>query len=314
MEGTDNISVAKIQLQRAAKLLEENSKHSGSIPPDIEVYALIHQLEVHQIELEMINDELQAEKEHAEAVSEKYVELYDFAPSGYFTINKTGQIIDLNLSAAGLLEKDRSSLKNNLFAYYVSAETKTIFNDFLKNIFSGSKKETCEIALLSASNKAKYVHLSGIINTNEEQCYVSAVDITQRKQMEIELLEKEVQYENLADAGLALIWSSETDGMRTYFNQPWFHFTGKTPEQEMGKGWMTGIHPDDLDNYEKNVLAAFKNKTSYSIEFRLLHSSGEYRWILEKATPNYKMSLRFLGYIGQCMDISELNKLRKLSI
>ena len=102
---TDNSTLR----QRAEALLKRKLSNSGSQRSDADIQKLIHELEVHQIELEMQNEELRLAREReAELAIEKYIELYDFVPSGYFTISKEGKIIDLNLSGANMLSKERA--------------------------------------------------------------------------------------------------------------------------------------------------------------------------------------------------------------
>jgi len=186
MDNTNSITAAKMMLQRAAKLLEKNSLNCGSIPPDDEVYALIQQLSVHQIELEMINDELQTAKDDLEKISKKYVELYDFAPTGYFSINKEGQIVDLNLSAASLLGKERSRLKNSNFGFFVSDSTKPVFNLFMERVFNSDSKESCEIVLITNENLPVHVYLTGIVFENRDECHLTAIDFKENKHTEVE--------------------------------------------------------------------------------------------------------------------------------
>jgi len=141
-------------------------------------------------------------------------------------------------------------------------------------------------------------------------------DITDRKNAEIELRDKEVQYRNLADSGIALIWTAGTDKLCNYFNKPWLNFTGRTIEQEMGNGWAEGVHPDDFDECLKIYTTAFDKRESFDMEYRLRNASGEYRWIRDMGTPNYNSSGGFVGYIGHCFDVTEHkideNKIRTL--
>ena len=130
-------------------------------------------------------------------------------------------------------------------------------------------------------------------------------DITKRKQTEAELHEKETQFRNLADSGLALIWTSGTDKLCNYFNEPWLKFTGRTLEQEMGNGWTEGVHPDDLDRCVQTYVTAFDSHVKFDMEYRIRHVSGEYRWIRDLGTPNYNSSGEFIGYIGHCLDITK---------
>lgn len=134
---------------------------------------------------------------------------------------------------------------------------------------------------------------------------VLANDITERKRAETELREKELQYRNLADAGLALIWTAGTDKLCTYFNRRWLEFTGRALEQELGNGWTEGVHPDDFDRCLDVYVTAFDRRQPFEMEYRLRHADGDYRWIRDMGTPNYNSTGEFVGYIGHCFDITE---------
>lgn len=130
-------------------------------------------------------------------------------------------------------------------------------------------------------------------------------DITLRKKTELQLLEKEVQYLNLANSGLALVWTAGLDKLCNYFNNSWLNFTGRTLEQEIGNGWTEGVFSEDLDKCIETYTSAFDKREAFQLEYRLLHRSGEHRWILDMGTPNYNNAGEFIGYIGNCFDIHE---------
>jgi PAS domain S-box-containing protein len=134
------------------------------------------------------------------------------------------------------------------------------------------------------------------------------IDITERKQSEMKLRENEIQYRHLADSGMALIWTAGVDKLCNYFNEPWLRFTGRSLEQEMGNGWAEGVHPDDFDRCLKTYVNAFDKRESFTMEYRLRNANGEYKWLLDKGTPNYNIKGEFIGYIGHCFDISELKE------
>ena len=138
-------------------------------------------------------------------------------------------------------------------------------------------------------------------------------EFSDRIRAEIDLREKEVQYKNLADSGLALIWTAGTDKKCTYFNNPWLTFTGRILEQEIGDGWAQGVHPEDLDACVNTYFTAFDKREAFSMEYRLRHHSGEYRWLSDMGTPNYNSLGDFVGYIGHCFDITE-RKLNELEL
>ena len=123
---------------------------------------------------------------------------------------------------------------------------------------------------------------------------------------ENKLKESEVQYNNLINAGSALIWISDNEKLCTFFNNNWLKFTGRTLEQEIGNGWAQGVHTDDFDRCLDIYNTSFDKRKSFEMEYRLHHASGEYRWILDLGTPNYNSAGTFIGYMGHCFDISEI--------
>lgn len=133
-------------------------------------------------------------------------------------------------------------------------------------------------------------------------------EFSERIRAEIDLREKEVQYKNLADSGLALIWTAGLDKKCNYFNKPWLDFTGRTLEEEVGNGWTDSIHPDDLQTCVNTYFTAFDKRETFKMEYRLLHTSGEYRWLSDMGTPNYDGKGEFVGYIGHCFDITDRKK------
>jgi PAS domain S-box-containing protein len=130
-----------------------------------------------------------------------------------------------------------------------------------------------------------------------------------------ELKERNLQYTNLANSGMALIWIAGPDKLCNYFNEPWLKFTGRTLEQEMGNGWAEGVHPDDFDRCVATYETAFDKREAFRMEYRLKHVSGVYKWLLDMGTPNYDSNGVFVGYIGHCFDIDDQKVIEnKLSI
>lgn len=126
-----------------------------------------------------------------------------------------------------------------------------------------------------------------------------------RRRTEADLLENEFHFRTLADSGQALIWTSDLDKKCNYFNQTWLNFTGKTIDEELGDGWIEVVHPDDLKHCVEVYVTAFDKREKFSMEYRILHSSGEYRWIQDDGTPRFNSKGEFIGYIGHCLDITE---------
>jgi PAS domain S-box-containing protein len=126
-----------------------------------------------------------------------------------------------------------------------------------------------------------------------------------RMRVEERLREEEERFHTLADSGMALIWTAGTDKKCNYFNQVWLRFTGRALEQELGDGWAEGVHPDDLSRCFKIYTEAFDRRDPFSMDYRMRHHDGEFRWIQDVGTPRYNSRGIFLGYIGHCLDITD---------
>ncbi|MCG5495108.1 bifunctional diguanylate cyclase/phosphodiesterase [Ectothiorhodospira variabilis] len=114
----------------------------------------------------------------------------------------------------------------------------------------------------------------------------------------------EERFRALADAGQALIWTSGLDMQCDWFNRVWLAFTGRTMDQERGAGWTEGVHPADLDDCIAIYTEAFERRQPFSMDYRLRHHSGEFRWIQDDGQPRYGPDGAFLGYIGHCLDVT----------
>jgi PAS domain S-box-containing protein len=109
----------------------------------------------------------------------------------------------------------------------------------------------------------------------------------------------------MVDTVPAMVWVSDANALRTYFNRSWLEFTGRTLAQELGNGWTEGIHRDDLQRCLETYRSAVKAHRSFRMEYRLRGSDGRYRWLLSHGEPRFSDQGGLEGYVGSCLDISE---------
>jgi PAS domain S-box-containing protein len=149
---------------------------------------LIHELQVHQIELEMQNDELRKAQAEIEESRSRYVELYDFAPVGYFTLDHKGLIVDANLTGASLLGVERELLSDAPFFHFIIPEDRDQFINYRRAVFQDPGRQSCELRLKSKGGNPIWVHLEGVAVEAPEgkpiRMRMAASDITERKRLE----------------------------------------------------------------------------------------------------------------------------------
>ena len=133
-----------------------------------------------------------------------------------------------------------------------------------------------------------------------------SVLLEDEKRSQQSLGESEGRFQTMADAAPVLIWVSGEDKLPTYFNKAWLEFTGRSMEQELGNGWKEGVHPDDLAKISQTYGPAVDAREPFVMQYRLKNSDGEYRWITDQGVPRHGPSGNFRGYVGACVDITDL--------
>lgn len=131
------------------------------------------------------------------------------------------------------------------------------------------------------------------------------VNIAERRMAEEALRESEMRFRKMADHAPALIWLADTQNMGVWYNKHWLDYTGRSMEQELGFGWLDGMHPDDWARSAAYCQACFDARKKFEMEFRLRRADGSYGWVADVGMPRFDEKGAFLGYIGYCWDIND---------
>ncbi|MDD1750141.1 MAG: PAS domain S-box protein [Methanothrix sp.] len=231
-QGTD------LRRQAEERLKDGRSDQIGfKTEEDRDARALVHELQVHQIELEMQNDELKRAKLEAEEALTKYSDLYDFAPIGLFSLDAQGLIQEVNLVGAKLLGTERRNLIKRHFQQFISPKDRPFFDEFCKSALKTSIKQTCEMNLLKDGKPTVDVRIEGIAaedgSLNGRLCRIAVIEITERKQAEKALRQSEARFKGIFESSPIGIELYGSEGRLTHINRACMDIFGVADIEEV---------------------------------------------------------------------------------
>ena len=190
----DTVRSDLVRLRRRAekiacgKALESSEKLEDLAPEEIK--QVLYELRVHQIELEMQNEELRTTQVALDIARMRYFDLYDMAPIGYITVNREGLILEANLTAAGLLGVPRGSLVKQALSRFIHKDDMDSYYLHRKKLFTTSESQVCELRMVSNNSISFWAHLTANLAQESPDvavCRMMISDITERKQAEAKL-------------------------------------------------------------------------------------------------------------------------------
>jgi len=172
---------------RAEKFLATES-HDNQFLLKKDIAEVVNELVLHQVELEIQNDDLRVSQLKLEEFCDQYTELYHLAPVAYFTLDNNGLIIQVNRAGENLLSLEKHSLHKKSFSRYIAPESQSTFSDYKKNILEKISSPPCEVKLFKKKQSLFYAQLEGKLisnpKTHELELLVMLTDITHRKKTE----------------------------------------------------------------------------------------------------------------------------------
>ncbi|WP_020485156.1 sensor domain-containing protein [Methylomonas sp. MK1] len=212
--------------QRAERQLVETAPVNVNEPQ----LKLVHELQVHQIELQMQNEALQEARTRTEQALLRYAELFDFAPLAYFTLSKEGSVQQTNFNGERLLGVERYKITGRHFANIVASEYRAVFNGFLEKVFANPGAQHCEI-VLEPGGHTTWVTIEAIADSDRQTCLAAIVDISERKNNEQELQLAATVYLAIEEA----IMVADTNHKIIAVNPAFTKLTGYSPAEAIGQ-------------------------------------------------------------------------------
>jgi PAS domain S-box-containing protein len=275
---------------------------------------ILHELRVHQIELEMQNEELRRTQAELDAARARYFDLYDLASVGYFTLSDQGLILEANHMAASLLGVAKSALVKQPIFRFILPEDQDIYYLHRTQLFEthsasseqAGEPQACELRMVKSDGTAFLAHLAATAAQDadgEPVCRVVLNDITERKRGEAALQESAESYRNLFENAGEAIFVAQ-DGKLVFFNPTATRIIGYSAEELLSMPFTGFIHPDDRDMVIDRHYRRVKEEASPSIyPFRIIHRDGSVRWVeLNTVLINWQGKPATLNFLN---DITE---------
>jgi PAS domain S-box-containing protein len=250
-----------------------------------EIKRLLHELRVHQIELEMQNEELRSDQAEIEIGRTRYFDLYDLAPVGYVTVGEKGLILEANLTAASLLGVNRAALVRQPFSRFILKEDQDLYYLLRKNLSQGfggqaHSLQTCEVRMVKPDGSFFWAHLTATAAEDHDgapACRIVLSDITERKDSETALQESDLRFRHLLQSvPNVAVQGYGPDGTTFYWNESSERLYGYTAQEAIGRNLVELIIPPEMRGVVRQLIQqmAETGQQIPAAEVSLLHKDG----------------------------------------
>ena len=182
----------------------------------------------------------------------------------------------------------------------------------LERFLKGEIPGLADLRVRDALGQTRWFELRGSAQRNARGrvTYMAGTlfEITDRKRLQDAQRQTLEQLETIASASPAMLWTTDSDQQPTWMNQAWLAFTGRDLPGECAAFWLDDLHPEDRERCAHVFQSANQTRSSYSMEYRMQRHDGAFRWLLEQGRPRWDGEQRFVGFIGSCLDVTELRE------
>lgn len=298
------------ELRRKAmeRLHQSTPKNFEDLSPD-EISKLMHELHVHQIELEIQNEELRDAQNALEASRARYFDLYDLAPVGYCTLNKRNMVLEANLTTSQLLGIPRSELIHRPFPRFILLEDHPLFYRHRQRLFETGSRQVFEIRMSRGDQGTFWARLEGTSQQDgASQVFRLAIsDISEQRRIEDKLRESEHRYRIIVETANEGIWVWNADERITFANETLLKMLGYPSEELLGKYIGDLVLADEWQDHLSSRQMRRRGR-SESYERRYLHRDGHPVWTRVSATPMFDAHETFIGSFAMVTDITSLKQ------
>ncbi len=263
-------------------------------------------------ELVLIHEDHTARRAADNALRESESRLrasFEQSAAGFALTDIDGRFVQVNGYFCQMLGYEQEELLRMRMQDVTHPEDLTMNLELFRKAKQEGVKFDLEKRYLRKDGSAVWVHVSVApitdANGRVDRILGVSVDLTERKKAEALRQESEARFRQMANNAPVFIWISDTEKRYIWFNNAWLDFVGRTMEEELDRGWMMDLHPEDRARFQTMYDEAFDQRRPFSMDYRMKRADGRYRWVYDHGTPMYDGHGEFIGYIGSSMDIHD---------
>jgi len=293
-------------LRRQAEVVV--AKMAPTVPSRADPAETVHELLVHQVELEMQNEELRRLQASLDAERTRYFSLFDLAPAGYLTLDEKNFIIEANLTSAELLGLPRKKLTKTPFHRLIYREDQDIFYLLRKNLLKQDTRQKCELRLLRADGTCFWARLrvaASPVEGEADQCRIFLSDISDLVEARDDISRREEEYRRLAENASDVVFRCSNIGIIEWITPSVTTRIGQKPEQLVGHHFRDFVHPDDTDHLTA-AQAGLKDGIGFESELRIRTLPTGYRWFFVSMHPALDSAGVVTHLVGGWQDIQTM--------
>jgi PAS domain S-box-containing protein len=312
MNKTDSdMAVDAEELRRRAEVLLASAHHNDAGPlSGADSQKLIHELQVHQIELEMQYEEVRTSRADVEKERGRYLDLYDFAPTGYVTLARNGAIAEVNLAGAKIIGFERATLIGKRFGMFVSESDRQEFNTFLERVFALATRQSCQLTMTGDLPALRVLQIEGELGPNGQECRTSIADITARVRAE-EALQLRDRAIRAVTQGILITDPNLPDNPIIYANAGFERMTGYGAGEIVGRNCRILQGKDTDRESVARMRAAVEAGLPCTTEILNYRKDGTPFWNVLSLSPVRDDRGRVVQFIGVLMDVTEQRRLEQ---
>ena len=296
----------ELRLRAAAERQIDNAPRDEPLARPAE--ELLHELQVHQVELEMQNEALRQAQIALEESRDRYVDLYEFAPVGYLTLGAEGLIEEINLTGATLLGRERKKLLQRRFTSLVIAEDKDRCIRHFLDVKQGDGQGKVELALQRGDGTVFPAQLDCVLQkagAGGTAMRIALTDITEREQAEESLRASMALLDAVVDGTTDAIYAKDLNSRYTLFNKAAASFIGRTAEEVLGKDDYFLFPADEAKNVVENDQSIIQGRSAVTCEETLTLADGKLGYFLSTKGPIFDAGGHKTGLFGITRDITK---------